>query len=659
LNSDFAAALVAVGLALVLPLSDAWASEPRARSPERAPQQAELTPDQAFLAARRAFANRDIKAFETSARSARGHALEDYLDYWRVSLKLRAGSAVSEETDREAERTIARHRPGLPSELLRRDWLESLATRSQWGRFDTEYAQLQIAPEAGLRCLAALSSAHQGSVPAELIETLLMVPRELPEGCRRLFDHLLQSGRLGAPQAERRLLRALESGSKPAIRHAGPAVGIVSPELERALSGTADTAAAETGRLAALIEIGLLARADPARAAQVLGASRAALRPADRDFLWSQIAAAGMRRLLPESLEWTRKGLRAAASDDTFAWLARAALRAQDWALVASLIERMSPAGQQDPSWTYWRARALAERGQRAEADRLLNRIAGGFDFYGLLATEDLGRKPRLPDFPSRALDAAEIDAAGANRGLSRALQLHGLGLRWEGNREWTHALRGLSDRQLLAVATWACRRGAHDRCVNTAEMTRQEHDFRLRFITPFNDDVRRASAERGLDPAWVYGVIRQESRFITDARSSAGAQGLMQIMPATGRWIAGKLEQRSFRIEQLHEVRTNVQFGTFYLRNVLDDLGGSPVLASAGYNAGPRRPQQWRETLPAAVAGELFAEIIPFNETRDYVKKVLANATLYSKLFSGEPQSLRAWLGEIAPRQGLASSLP
>jgi soluble lytic murein transglycosylase len=659
LNSEFAAALLASVLGLAVLTPDARASESRGKPAERTQQQAELTPDQAFLAARRAFLNRDLKAFEAAARQARGHALADYLDYWRLSLRLRTGPSVSEETDREIERTLVRQRGTVPAELLRRDWLENLATRGQWARFDSEYPQLQLAPEPGLRCFAALSSAQQGTVSAELIETLLMVPRELPDGCRRLFDQLLQSGRLGASLAERRFLRAVESGSKAAIRHAGPAVGIVSPELERALSGTADTAATETGRLAALIEIGQLARADPAKAAQVLSASRAALRPADRDFLWSQVAAAGMRRMRPESIDWARKGLRAAASDDTFAWLTRAALRSRDWALVANLIERMSAAGQQDPAWTYWRARSLAERGQRAEADRLLNRIASGFDFYGLLAAEDLGRKPRLPESPSRSIDAAEIDAVSANRGLTRALQLNGLGLRWDGNREWAHALRGMSDRQLLAVATWACRHGVHDRCVSTAEMTRQEHDFRLRFITPFNDDVRRASTEQGLDPAWVYGVIRQESRFITDARSSAGAQGLMQIMPATGRWIAGKLEQRNFRIEQLHEVRTNVQFGTFYLRNVLDDLGGSPVLASAGYNAGPRRPQQWRETLPAPVAGELFAEIIPFNETRDYVKKVLANATLYAKLFSGEPQSLRAWLGEIAPRQALASPLP
>jgi soluble lytic murein transglycosylase len=197
------------------------------------------------------------------------------------------------------------------------------------------------------------------------------------------------------------------------------------------------------------------------------------------------------------------------------------------------------------------------------------------------------------------------------------------------------------------------------DRCVNTAERTQREHDFHLRFVTPFKDQVQRASGERGIDPAWVYGLIRQESRFIMDARSSAGAQGLMQIMPNTAKWIARKLEVRDFKMEQLSDMPTNIRFGTFYLKSVLDDLDGSPVLASAGYNAGPGRPRNWRATLGAPVEGAIIAEIIPFHETRDYVKKVLSNATYYASLFTGQPQSLRGWLGQIGPQPAGSTELP
>jgi soluble lytic murein transglycosylase len=194
---------------------------------------------------------------------------------------------------------------------------------------------------------------------------------------------------------------------------------------------------------------------------------------------------------------------------------------------------------------------------------------------------------------------------------------------------------------------------------VNTAERTLAEHDFSLRFITPFREHLSPVAEERGLDPAWIYGLIRQESRFVLDARSSARAQGLMQIIPPTARWIARKLGEPGFRLEHLNDMQTNLRFGTFYLKSVLDDLDGSQLLASAGYNAGPNRPRRWRSTLPAAVEGAVFAEIIPFAETRDYVKKVLSNAAVYSAMMTGRPQSLKVLLGTVQPAGASRSELP
>jgi len=216
-----------------------------------------------------------------------------------------------------------------------------------------------------------------------------------------------------------------------------------------------------------------------------------------------------------------------------------------------------------------------------------------------------------------------------------------------------------MSDRQLLAAARFACERKVLDRCVNTADRTRQEHDFTLRFVMPFRPQLEAAAAERGLDPAWAYGLIRQESRFIMDARSSAAAQGLMQIIPPTARWIARRLGVNDFRLEQLNELDTNLRFGTYYLRTVQDDLEGSALLASAGYNAGPNRPRQWRAALPGTVEGAVFAELVPFTETRDYVKKVLSNATFYATLMTGQPQSLKQRLGKVAPAALRPSDLP
>jgi soluble lytic murein transglycosylase len=151
-----------------------------------------------------------------------------------------------------------------------------------------------------------------------------------------------------------------------------------------------------------------------------------------------------------------------------------------------------------------------------------------------------------------------------------------------------------------------------------------------------------------GLDEAWVYGLIRQESRFIADAKSSAGAQGLMQLMPATAKWVAKKLGWRGGT--NVAEVDTNLSLGTYYLRHVLDTLDGYPVLASAAYNAGPGRARAWRPDEP--IEGAIYAETIPFNETRDYVKKVMANASYYAHTFTNQMQSLKSRMGIISGRE-------
>src|SRR5690606_39139001 len=116
-----------------------------------------------------------------------------------------------------------------------------------------------------------------------------------------------------------------------------------------------------------------------------------------------------------------------------------------------------------------------------------------------------------------------------------------------------------------------------------------------------------------GLDPAWVYGLIRQESRFIMTARSGVGASGLMQLMPATARWVAKRIGMVDFKPAHVNDFDVNTTLGTHYLNIVLQDLGGSQLLASAGYNAGPRRPRNWRATYASPVEGAIFAETIPF----------------------------------------------
>ncbi len=347
--------------------------------------------------------------------------------------------------------------------------------------------------------------------------------------------------------------------------------------------------------------------------------------------------------------------------------------------MVLAAINAMTDEGKRESTWVYWKARALKAQAQGKaeminttplgatptmvlrpelqEAQSLLESIASLRGFYEILALEDLGRKPALPAAPA-PLTQAERESARLNPGLNRALYAIAVGLRADGVREWNyttnlHNRGGMNDRELMAAADFACQREVWDRCINTSERTKESFQAEQRFPMPFRDAVVKRSREISLDPAYVYGLIRQESRFIMDARSHVGASGLMQVMPATARWTARKIGLDSFTVAQLNDRDTNIAIGTAYLKLVLDDFQGSSPLAAAAYNAGPSRSRAWRNG--PVMEGAAWAENVPFSETRDYVKKVAANATVYGLVIDGQTRSLKERMGRIGPREGNA----
>lgn len=236
------------------------------------------------------------------------------------------------------------------------------------------------------------------------------------------------------------------------------------------------------------------------------------------------------------------------------------------------------------------------------------------------------------------------------NPGVRRTLALLRVDMRVEGVREWNWVLRGMGDRELLAAAEVANRAGFYDRAIAAADRTRNEHDYSLRYLSPYSEQVRPAASNQSLDDAWVYGLMRQESRFVTNAKSTVGASGLMQLMPATAKWVAKKIGLRDYHHGQVNDTEVNVLLGTSYMRLVMESLDNHPVLASAAYNAGPGRARKWRAA-DRELEGAVYAETIPFAETRDYVKKVMSNSVYYAALFNEAPQSIKSRLGVIGPR--------
>ncbi|NPC55945.1 lytic transglycosylase domain-containing protein [Caenimonas soli] len=600
--------------------------------------------------------------------AVRGHGLEPWAAYWELK------SRLDTATPQEIQDFFARYPGTYQEDRLRNDWLLLLGQRRDWTTFAAEYPKYRMNDDREVRCYALLVSyVREGaSAPPGLAEEVRrnwLAQREPDDGCTLAASRLIADSqgprRMTVNDAWRKARLAVEA-NRP--RAAAAAVEIAAPEAVGLLAELNNSPAKFlTSRVTVaskmrkeMISLALikLASSDADNAAsQLENKWGPQLSPEERNWVWGVIGKQAAQRLGNDALLYFAKVSRDDdLTDDMLAWKARAAMRLGQWPVLAKAISAMSDEVSREPTWVYWKARALLAQGgddRRAEAQRLLESIASVRGFYEQLALEELGQKITVPARPA-ALTPQEKEAALQNPSLARALQAIGLGIRAEGVREWNYATNltrpgGMTDRELLAAAQLACDREVWDRCINTSDRTKAELDFDQRFPLPFRESVVRRSREIGLEPAYVYGLIRQESRFIMDARSHVGASGLMQVMPATARWTARKIGLPNFSVDQLNDRETNIAIGTGYLKLVLDDFDGSMPLAAAAYNAGPGRPRSWRNG--PVIEAAAWAENVPFNETRDYVKKVLANTTIYAAILSGQPQSIKDRLGMVGPR--------
>ena len=599
------------------------------------------------------------------------HPLASWVDYWEIGLRL-TGATVE-----EVEAFYTRWPGTYVEDRLRNDWLLELGRRRDWAAFARDFPRFRMNDDREVSCYALLVQHQAGQDVAAAARAAWFGQREADDGCQLLARTLLEDKRLEPADVWRRAQLAVEAGRPRAAR---AAVALLGAGEERAVAEVLDNplrllrqprspvSASARHRLA--LAVMRAASQEPETVAALLaGRIEEELTPELRAQAWAAVGRQAALRLQPEAAAYFSRAMEAHAlsgrstsfSDEMLAWKVRAALRATNeparWALVEAAVSAMSAEQQRDAAWVYWRARARLARAPegaagdetRAAARAALQAIADPLTFYGQLALEDLGGRPVLPANAAPP-SPEELAAAQAHPGLQRGLRMIGIGLRPEGVREWNFSLRGMGERELLAAAQLACAREVWDRCINTSERTRTQLLIAQRYPTPFREEVTAAARAIGLDPALVYGLIRQESRFILDARSHVGASGLMQLMPATARWTARKVGL-DWKPELITDREVNLRLGTTYLKLVLDDFGGSLAMAAAAYNAGPSRPRRWREGPVLETAA--WAEAIPFNETRDYVKKVLANATVYAAVLRpGSAPTLRSRLGgPIGPR--------
>lgn len=617
---------------------------------------ARATGDADFLAARSAFERGNRTELETLAPRLATHPLAAYVEYWRLKL------AIDTASNEEVRAYLGRYAGSPLADRLRVDWLKSLGMRGQWSTFGAEYA---TSDDLELTCYA-LQYRRQTDEASALAaaRALWMTGQTTPDACEPLFTALQQHNaitvadrlarfRLAAQAGNVRLADALVQDLPPKERIATKDLLRVERDPARSLA-KGDFRWKERGGIElALFALERAARTDATSVRAAWEKYRARLPDADRLYGNGRIAYHAARQLVPYANAWFREARDTPLTDTQHAWRVRAALRVAAWEDVLAAIQGMPASLAEDPAWRYWKARALVATGRDAEARPILGELVTGHQFYALLAAEALGKgveKLNEPRISAAALVTPPALAAfGSRPEVKRAVKLAELDMRMESQREWYYAVRNLDDDALLVAADYARQKNLYDRAINTADRTAARHDFSLRYLTPYREQFESAARSQEVDASMLFGLARQESRFNAAIVSSAGAMGLMQLMPPTARWVAKQIGKTDYDPRDITDIAINTRFGAFYFKYWLDRLERLPALAAAAYNAGPRRAQAWRAAAP--LEGAIWVETIPFNETRDYVKKVLANSVFYAREL-GEPYvPLTSRLGTIPPR--------
>ena len=604
-----------------------------------------------FLEAREAFQRGDIgKLNDRAAKIGTDYPLLQYIQYWQLR------SRMNDVPTADIEAFLAKNKNSLSADRLRADWLRQLARDKEWVAFMREYPKLSTEdPELACYAFQARLARGESGVLSQA-RPLWFTSQVLPESCMPVFQTMFERDILSTEDTWTRIRLALESGNLNGAkmllvylpagqRPDARTIEAISRRPQRYLDKTPPMKTRPQRELA-IYALYRTADSWPLIAAERLRRMSSQLPDDEKAYAWAQLGCAAARNQRPEAVAWFKNGGR--MNDRQLTWRARAALRAGDWSEVLAAINAMSKIEARWPSWRYWKARAMEALGRQTEANALFATLSNEFNFYGQLAAEELGTAVSSVPQTWQA-DSDDVEKIAQDPALKRALALYKAGLRYEGALEWQWGIKEYDDKKLLAAAELAHKNEWYERAIDTAERTVMLHDFGLRYPAPYRDLVQEYSRQVDLDEAWVYGLVRQESRFVHTARSSAGASGLMQLMPSTARWAAKRLGMTGHHVTLTETIDTNISLGTYYLRQVMDSVDNHAVMASAGYNAGPRRAREWAAGRP--LEGSIYIETIPFTETREYVKKVMANTLNYARLFRQSGLSLRQRLGTVPAR--------
>jgi soluble lytic murein transglycosylase len=630
---------IALTLVLLLPLL-APASQRDPATPANDEQRSIFIAAEAALKAGRMSRYRQLK------QQLKDYPLYPYLKHSELqgSLRLQSGAAV--------QRFLAEFADTPLSEQLRNRWLRLLAKHNRWQQY-LDYST----PSNGnitLRChrLRALIETGQSAQAFQKVEDIWLHGRSRPKACDPVFKAWQEAGLLdedlvwqrielamnaGQIRLTRYLRRFLSEDERPWVEfwieiHHKPQRLINHPYLKKT----------HPYRNAILAHgIRRLARHNPKRAFMLWQAELRHPGYSDKQKLnvirslathLAKQPGDGLETLF-ETIKPSLK-LDPTLSDKQF----RIALERHNWERVIGTIRQLPQPEQQQQRWRYWMARALIEIGQKKKGVKLLKDLAKNRSYYGFLASDRLGN-PLNMEHESLQVDQAELARLSHLPGMQRARELKILGRHLEARREWNFALRGASHSQLLVAAELARQWEWPSQAIFTLAKIHHWNDLELRFPLAYRSLINQQAEALNLETAWIFAILRQESAFVPDARSSAGALGLMQLMPFTAKTVARRQGQRLMNKHELYQPETNIRLGARYLDSVFRKMRGNPILATAAYNAGPHRVAQW---LPSQEQpADVWIETVPFSETREYLKRVMAYTMIYFHRLGDTPEQL------------------
>jgi len=526
-------------------------------------------------------------------------------------------------------------------------------------QYERHYSQMGV---VRLDCVALAAKAAKnetGPMPPRALE-IWLAGHSQPDECDPVFAALRQRGLLGPDEYRQRYELALEAGEFRLARYLARSVDddlLLEGNRWLAAQGnptqfidTADPAiTGDRYRDQLAYAIRRLAMTEPDDAATRWTALTDAFGFGDELRLETlrDIALWSARNGVPEGRRRIDGLPPGAVDSEVLRWRARAALRDGDWPAVISAIDRLEENDRNYDGWRYWKAIALQQLGHADLARPVLMQLAEQRGYYGFLAADGLDIDYRYGHTPLQSNEAMIAELA-ARPALVRARELYFVGLEGLGRSEWDAEVDRLGDAEKQQAAILADRWGWHSRAITTAAQVNGLDDLVLRYPLPYREEFQTGSAAAGIPESWAYGIARSESLFMRDIRSNAGAVGLMQLLPETGHRTAADLQHPYAGWDTLVDPPSNILLGTRYLGNMYQRFASNPVLATAAYNAGPLRVEQW---LPQrnALDARVWVEVIPFDETRSYVRRVLESSTIFHWRMTGETRRLSSRFDEIA----------